>query len=74
MPASTILIFIFNLWEKLRVVENLLVSRETVRRILRQIREAIERRNQLSARPVEVVQKQATKVTSRLKQLCQEIL
>jgi hypothetical protein len=59
MPASTILIF----WEKLRVVENPLVSRETVRRILRQIREAIERRNQLSARPVEAVQKLATKVT-----------
>ena len=60
MPASTILIF----WEKLRVVENLLVSRETVRRILRQIREAIERRKQLSARPVEAVQKLATKVAT----------
>ncbi len=40
---------------------------------VKQITEAIERRNQLLGAPVEAGQKLATKVASRLKQPCQEM-
>jgi integrase len=40
---------------------------------VKQITEAIERRNQLLGAPVEAGQKLATRVASRLKQPCQEM-